>query len=236
MDKNAIIVAGGEGTRLGGALPKQFRDVADRPMLWWSMKAFHDEDPATRIILVLNPRCFELWRDLFLTIPKDERFDLTLVAGGASRTQSVAAGLAEVEDTPDSLVAVHDAARPLVSTAMISRGWQAAALGGGAVPVTPVTDSLRLLEKDGGSRAVDRSGYVAVQTPQVFRTHLLKEAYAANPDAVYSDDATAFEAYGKEPVLFEGSPDNMKVTNPGDIEIAAMLMKRRRGCTENHMG
>ena len=126
----------------------------------------------------------------------------------------------------DSLVAVHDAARPLVTVDMISRGWETAARHGGAVPCVPVTDSLRHLEGE-GSVAVDRAEYVAVQTPQVFRAGLLADAYAKNPDAVYSDDASAFEAAGRHPVMFAGAPQNMKVTNPGDLEIAALLLKGR---------
>lgn len=226
MEKYAIIVAGGEGTRLGGALPKQFREVAGRPLLWWSVKAFSDEDPATRIILVLPQRFFGLWQQLQTELPEEDRLPHSVVAGGASRTESVKNGLRVVPDGEDCLVAVHDAARPLLTSAMISRGWETAARHGGAIPAIPVTDSLRRVEGE-TSRAVDRSAFVAVQTPQVFRARLLKEAYAAHPDAVYSDDATAFEAYGKIPVLFEGSTDNMKVTNPGDLEIATLLIGRR---------
>lgn len=225
MDKYAIIVAGGEGTRIGGALPKQFREVAGRPLLWWSMKAFHDDDPATRIILVLHSGFIGLWKELLLSLPEEERFLHEIVTGGSSRTASVKNGLSLVADDGDSLVAVHDAARPLVSAALISRGWKTAGQAGGAVPVVPVTDSLRRLCED-GSEAVDRSGYVAVQTPQVFRASLLKQAYGKNPDAVYSDDATAFEAAGLRPALFEGNPQNIKVTNPGDIEIATLLVDR----------
>lgn len=223
MKKYAIIVAGGEGTRLGGALPKQFREVAGRPLLWWSMKAFHEEDPQTQIILVLNASFLGLWDELVAALPEADRIPYRSVTGGTSRTGSVKNGMALV-DAADSLVAIHDAARPLVTVDMISRGWEAAEKHGGAVPCVPVTDSLRHLEGD-NNVAVDRSEYVAVQTPQVFRTSLLAEAYARNPEAVYSDDASAYEAAGYRTALFEGSPKNMKVTNPGDIEIAQLLLK-----------
>lgn len=225
MEKHAIIVAGGEGTRLGGALPKQFREVAGKPLLWWSMKAFHDEDIATRIILVLHPDFIGMWKNMFCNLSKEERIPHEIVPGGSSRTESVRHGLRLVSDSPDSFVAVHDAARPLATVEMINRGWMTAADCGGAIPVIPVTDSLRFF-KDGASKAVDRSVYVAVQTPQVFRSGLLKSAYAGNPDVVYSDDASAFEAAGMVPALFDGSPMNMKVTNPGDLEIAALLIEK----------
>ena len=226
MKKHAIIVAGGEGTRIGGALPKQFREVNGRPLLWWSLKAFRDEDLYTKIILVLHPDFIEFWDELHGSLPEVDQIRHTVTPGGSSRTASVKNGMKLVEDSEDSLVAIHDAARPLVTVDMIARGWEAAAKNGGAVPAVPVTDSLRHLEGD-GSVAVDRSEYVAVQTPQVFQSRLLAEAYDRNPDAVYSDDASAFEAAGWLPVLFEGSPQNMKVTNPGDIEIATLLLKSR---------
>lgn len=223
MEKYAIIVAGGEGTRLGGDLPKQFRDLCGKPLLWWSMKAFHDEDPSTRITLVVHPRHVDDWKKLFSSLPEKDRIPHDVAVGGTSRTGSVKNGLAGIPDVDDALVAVHDAARPLVCAEMIARGWETAAKAGGAVPAVPVTDSLRRLDGD-GSVAVDRSLYVAVQTPQVFRVSLLKKAYEKNPETVYSDDASAFEASGLIPALYEGSHLNMKVTNPGDMEIASLFI------------
>ncbi len=225
MEKYAVIVAGGEGTRLGGGLPKQFRELKGRPVLWWSLKAFHDEDPTTHLRVVLHPGFFEQWQTLFLSLPEEERFHHEVVAGGSSRTASVKNGIAAVPSSAEAMIAVHDAARPLVSVDMITRGWEAAGKAGGAVPAVGVTDSLRHLN-DRGSEAVDRSEYVAVQTPQVFRADLLKVAYALQPDAIFSDDASAYEAAGGRPVLFQGSPINMKVTNPGDLEIAEVLLNR----------
>lgn len=213
---------------MGGALPKQFQDLMGRPVLWWSMKAFIDEDPSVRIILVLNEKFIQDWNDIYFSLPVEDRFAHDVVPGGNSRTASVKKGLFAVPDSDDCLVAIHDAARPLVTPEMIAGGWKAAAKHGGAVPVVPVTDSLRLVgSKDHNiSSAVDRSLYMAVQTPQVFRADLLKEAYKSNPDAVFSDDASAFEAAGGKTALFDGSPSNMKVTNPGDIEIASVLLSR----------
>lgn len=223
MDKYAVIVAGGEGTRLGGGLPKQFRELKGRPLLWWSMKAFHDEDPSTNIIVVLHPGFMDEWRNLFSQLKPEEQFPHKIVAGGSSRTASVKNGLKDILMTPETLVAIHDAARPLASKELIARGWEAAQITGGAVPAVPVTDSLRHLGKQ-GSNAVDRNEYVAVQTPQVFLGKLLAEAYSSQPDLIFSDDASAFEAAGGKIELFEGSHLNMKVTNPGDLEIVSVLM------------
>lgn len=243
MEKYAVIVAGGEGTRLGGGLPKQFRELQGRPVLWWSLKAFHDEDPDVRMRVVLHPGYFDEWQNLLLALPEDERFEHEVIAGGSSRTESVKNGIKGIPASADVLIAVHDAARPLVSVDMIARGWNAASKAGGAVPAVAVTDSLRHLsgfpkvdwkaiyssgELYGDSEAVDRSEYVAVQTPQVFRADLLKGAYELKPDMTFSDDASAYEVAGGKPVLYEGSPLNMKVTNPGDIEIASLLLDLKR--------
>ena len=227
MEKYAIIVAGGEGTRLGGGLPKQFRELAGRPVLWWSLKAFHEEDPDVKLRVVLHPGFFDEWDILVNSLPENERIPHEVVCGGRSRTESVRNGLNSVPASDDVLVAIHDAARPLVSVEMISAGWEAALATGGAVPAVPVTDSLRRLTA-GGSEAVDRSGYVAVQTPQVFRAGMLKRAYDELSGAVYSDDATAFEAAGGKVALFQGSPDNVKITNPGDIEAVELRMSNRK--------
>lgn len=224
MEKYAVIVAGGEGTRLGGGLPKQFRMLGRRPVLWWALNAFHTEDPSTNIRVVLHPDYFEEWKKLFQKLPEKERISHEIIPGGKTRTESVRNGIASIPASENALIAVHDAARPLVSVEMIGKGWRAAAENGGAVPVTPVTDSLRQLDAI-GSRAVDRNAFVAVQTPQVFRADLLKEAYSIC-DGVFSDDASVYEASGHHPALYAGSPLNIKVTNPGDLEIAELLLRR----------
>ena len=118
MKKNVVIVAGGSGTRMGGGIPKQFRSLCGRPVLWWSMKAFHDEDAGTRLIVVLPQDFITLWNDFFSSLPEKERFAHEIVAGGASRSESVRNGLSLVEDK-ESLVAVHYGARPLVSREII---------------------------------------------------------------------------------------------------------------------
>lgn len=123
----------------------------------------------------------------------------------------------------DSLVAVHDGARPLVNVSTIAEGWKVALQEGAAIPVVPVTDSLRKLTAD-GSIGVDRSEYFAVQTPQVFQTSILNESYSRCDGMVFTDDAAVVENAGKKVSLYPGSPDNIKITNPKDMAIAAVLM------------
>ena len=223
-EKYAVIVAGGKGTRAGGGVPKQFREVAGKPMIWWSLKAFQAEDPHVRIVLVLPSDAISFWQDLHSGLP--EQVAHVCVAGGASRTESVRAGLAAIPEAAGGLVAVHDAARPLVTPALISRGWAAALASGAAVPVVPVADSLRHLVPS-GSEAVDRAQFVAVQTPQVFSLPLLREAYSGMREGSFTDDASVAEAFGVMPVLYEGDPDNFKVTNPGDFIRAQILLSQR---------
>lgn len=222
LKKHVIIVAGGAGTRLGGALPKQFQMLRERPLLWWSLKAFHDEDPSAELHLVLPRQYFELWRELESKLPESEQIPHSLHPGGSSRFESVKSALSAIPEDP-GLVAVHDAARPLISAEVIKGGWKMAAEKGAAVPAVAVTDSLRHLDEN-GSKAVDRSQYVAVQTPQVFQIPILKEAYRAAEGDAFTDDASVVEANGVRPSLFEGSHTNMKVTNPGDIEIASLFL------------
>lgn len=236
MKKYAVIVAGGEGLRAGGDLPKQFQQLLGIPMLWWSVRAFHAEDSATHIILVLHPGFFDLWDTLYAELPEaDRRIEVTLVAGGRSRSHSVFNGLMDIPDSEEALIAVHDAARPLVSPELISRAWQCAAQHLAAIPAVAVTDSLRQLDAPDSvrSHAVDRALFRAVQTPQTFRADVLKRSFRlANSDdaveagkALFSDEASLVEAAGYEVSLFEGSPINLKVTNPRDLLIARTLME-----------
>lgn len=221
MRKYAVIVAGGSGIRMGGGVPKQFRSLCGRPVLWWSMKAFHNENPDTDLILVLPEPFISFWADLFNSLPDEDRFPHLTTAGGNTRSDSVVNGLSLVED--DALVAIHDGARPLVSADIISKGWETALKEATAVPVVPVTDSLRKIAGT-ESEAADRSKFVAVQTPQVFNAGLLKKAYGHAAGRSFTDDASVVENYGHKITLYEGSPDNMKVTNPKDLAIAEILM------------
>lgn len=220
-------MAGGSGSRLGGEVPKQFRTLGGRPLLWWSMKAFHDEDPGCVIHLVLPERFMGFWKELADGLPIEDRIPHSVHSGGDTRSASVVSALSTIAAGEDVMVAVHDAARPMVALSTIREGWKTAAEKGAAVPVTPVVDSLRCIEGE-GSHAVDRNRFVAVQTPQVFRADILKKAYHVAGNGVFTDDASVVEAMGIEPVLYDGNPENIKVTNPGDLEIAEVLLSRHR--------
>lgn len=225
VKKYAIIVAGGEGNRAGGSIPKQFQKIGGIPMLWWSVRAFHNEDKGTNIILVLHPGFFDDWDILFAELPEEDRkIPVKVVAGGRSRLESVKNGLYSVPSGVKSLVAVHDAARPLVNVEIIERGWLSALDEGAVVPVVPVNDSLRRIEED-GNVAVPRKDYVKVQTPQVFDADVIKAAYLLPLNNEMTDDASVVEAYGHSISLYRGEPDNFKVTDPIDLKIAGMILE-----------
>ena len=138
------------------------------------------------------------------------------VPGGESRIESVKNALRTIDE--EGTVFIHDAARPFVSPELIGRGASAIASGCGAVPVVPLADSIRHLTAD-GSESVPRSEYVAVQTPQVFRSEDIKAAYfnLENEEGL-TDDASVAELYGIQINLFDGEPSNIKITTPADID------------------
>lgn len=220
MDKFAIIVAGGSGTRFGSTLPKQFMLLAGQPVLMHAIRAFSDAAPDAGIIVALPSEHIALWHDLCtrhgLTTPH------TVVAGGTTRFESVRNALRAIP-TRDGLVAIHDGARPLVSRRMISDGFDMARQCGTAIPVVPVTDSLRCLDHE-GSHSVDRSNYVAVQTPQVFSLALLKDAYMVSYSPTFTDDASVVEFHGTPVTLYKGDPTNLKITHPADLDIAQLIL------------
>ncbi|MFN3875317.1 MAG: 2-C-methyl-D-erythritol 4-phosphate cytidylyltransferase, partial [Flavobacteriales bacterium] len=169
MHRSAIIVAGGSGKRLGGPVPKQFQTAKGRPLLMWTIEAFHRFDPAMPLVVVLPQEHFDIWKALCM----GHRFFIPheVAAGGEQRWHSVKAGLARVQG--DGLVAVHDGVRPLVSAALIERCFEAAHRSAAAIPVVPVVPSIREATAE-GSRALDRSRLLAVQTPQCFHADLLR--------------------------------------------------------------
>lgn len=226
MRKIAIILAGGVGKRAGTDIPKQFHKLLGIPMLWWSVRAFHREDPATELRIVIHPDWQEEWRELYSELADDDRqIPVAIYSGGASRGESVKNGMEGIEASDEIIVAVHDAARPMVTTGMIYESWVAAEQFGAAVPVCAVSDSLRKLDGERDSHAIDRSKYVSVQTPQTVRADILWEAYGLEDRPEFTDDASRVEATGRRVQLYPGYSGNMKVTNPEDFAVAEALMR-----------
>ena len=216
------IVAGGRGTRMGGPQPKQFLELAGRPVLMHTLEAFDRWDASARLIVVLPEDQIETWKRLC----KAHAFGRThhVVAGGETRFHSVRNGLGAVAS--NGLIAVHDGVRPLVAPSVIAACFAAAADGGAAVPVVPVVESVREVDTDGGSRPVDRARLRVVQTPQVFRADVLRAAYCLPYDPRFTDDASVVEASGVAVRLVPGNRENIKLTTPMDLLLAEQLMRR----------
>lgn len=202
-----VVVAGGGGTRYGEA--KQYVEIAGRPVLDHSVAAASTVSDG---IVVVVPAA---------DVHRAVSGATTVVAGGATRADSVRAGLAAVPDSA-GVVLVHDAARPAASPALFQRVVAAVRNGAaGAVPSVDVVDSLR--QRDGG--AVDRSTLVAVQTPQGFVAAILRRAHASGHDA--TDDATLVEALGERIVLVDGEPTNLKLTHPHERALLESVLEGR---------
>ncbi len=220
MKKYVVIVAAGKGSRMTGTLPKQFLQLDDKPVLMHTISRFSAGD--YHKVVVIAPDYIHYWKSLCdqlgFILPHE------IKEGGDTRSASVWNG---IHDLPDnSLVAIHDAARPLPGFQLIERLFTAAADTGSAVPVVPVTDSLRLITED-GNQAVPREKYMIVQTPQVFNTGLLKSAFAKNHAVSFTDEASLWENAGMKVTLIAGEETNIKLTIPADITVAEAYIKHQ---------
>lgn len=234
MDKYALIVAGGVGNRAGGELPKQFHSLKGHPMLWWAMKAFKEAEADSHIIIVMHPDYIEIWKEIFNSLPCSELIPHALCQGGKTRAESVANGLKKIKEIGadgDSVIMIHDAARPLVTPEIIKRGLASLKKGRGAIPVIRSVNSLRILDNknmslyEATSRSVDRALYVEVQTPQIFHLSTISPLYEEASDlTLFTDDASVAEGAGVPIDLFEGDAINLKVTHPTDFKIAEAIL------------
>jgi 2-C-methyl-D-erythritol 4-phosphate cytidylyltransferase len=223
----ALVLAAGRGERLGASVPKAFHPLAGRPLVLRAIEALAACPTIERIVPVLPPAGLAPWSDLPLEPACRARL-APPVAGGATRQDSMRAGLAALPPTVE-LVAVHDAARPLVRARDVERVVAAAARGGAALLAVPVRDTLKRVA---GGRVVGtlaRDACWAAQTPQAFRVELLREALAkAEADAfVGTDDAQLVERLGVAVEVVEGDPSNLKITAPGDLALAEALFAQR---------
>lgn len=219
MQHSTIIVAGGSGKRMGSSVPKQFLLLKGKPLLCWTIDAFRAYDAAMPIIVVLPEAQIPIWKSL--CIGHGFHTEHHVVAGGEERFHSVRNGLAAV--THAGLVAVHDGVRPLVSKELIARCFEAAEAQGSGIPVVPISSSVREVS-GGSSRAIDRSTLRAVQTPQCFRTELLRKAFELPYDPAFTDEATLVERLGGAVHLVDGEEANIKVTTPMDLKVVEAML------------
>jgi 2-C-methyl-D-erythritol 4-phosphate cytidylyltransferase len=217
--RGVIIVAGGSGRRMGGALPKQFMMLDNEPILARSINRMHEALPAAEIVVVLPEEHVELWKNIAA------RFDVArhkIAIGGKERFHSVKNGLEALSDEV-AIVGIHDAVRPLASKKLIIKLFLEAENNTAVIPVVAPIDSYRIVEGD-DSRIIDRSALRMVQTPQVFQAEALRKAYEQPFSSTFTDDASVMEAAGHKVTLVEGERENIKITTPSDMLIAEAII------------
>lgn len=221
-----IIVAGGSGTRMGADIPKQFLPLLGKPILIHTIETFLTLSSIAEIILVLPASQIPIWFDLC----KKHHFDIkhTIVEGGETRFQSVSNGLMKVFDS-EALVAIHDGVRPLVSSEVIERCFQEAEKYGNAIPAIKPLETVRLC-KESDTIPVDREKVLLIQTPQVFKSSIIKKCYQTLCQPSFTDDASVVEYSGNQIHIVEGNRENIKITTPQDLLFAEVLLKKNNPC------
>jgi len=221
MNKYALIVAGGTGSRMNNGTPKQFLELNGMPLLMHTINVFYAYDKNINIVLILPENLTDLWKGLC----NEYHFTLNhkIAIGGETRFHSVKNGLSLIKD--EGIVFIHDGVRPLISRSTIEHCHKTALKKGNALPVVPLTESVR--EVTGHiNRSADRSRLFLVQTPQTFRVSLIRKAYRQDYSEIFTDDATVLESSGIAINLVEGNRENIKITYPEDLIIANALIKK----------
>ena len=220
MKKFAVIVAGGTGTRMGSAIPKQFLELLGKPVLWYTLTTFMKAYEDLEIILVIGQHHRQEALEIVSNTVSPKR--VRLAVGGATRFQSVKNGMELIG--PESIVFVHDAVRCLVTTSLIHRCYETAISHGNAVPAVTSIDSVRMVTGE-RNQAVDRNDVKLIQTPQTFPSTILKKAFEQDFETSFTDEATMVERLGIRINLVEGESTNIKITTPADLLIAKKILE-----------
>lgn len=222
MKKYAVIVAGGSGTRMGNATPKQFLLLKGKPLLWYTIDSFLRAYDDMHIALVLPKD--HLKKGEMIVHQLNASSKISIVEGGITRFDSVKAGLQIVKD--DAVVFVHDGVRCLISVPLIRRCYNQTIEKGSAVPAVAATDSIRII-KNGAHYVNDRQEVRIIQTPQTFLSSIILPAFEQQYHESFTDEATVVEAHGTQVFLTEGEYDNIKITRPIDLLIAERIIEDR---------
>ena len=220
MKKYAVIVAAGSGSRMNSEVPKQFMLLKNKPLLFYALNTFLQAYNDLEVILVLPAEHMSKGQEII-----DGFFDnarVKICEGGRTRFHSVQNGLSMIES--ESIVFVHDGVRCLISAELIHRCYKAAVEFGTAVPVVDVNDSIRIITEE-GNEPVDRNMIKVVQTPQAFHSKILLAAYNIDYKEKFTDEASVVEAYGLKIHLVKGEENNIKITRPTDLSLAAILLE-----------
>jgi len=221
MNNTIIIVAGGSGTRFQSNIPKQFLELAGKPVLMRTIEVFYDYDASLEIIITLPETQIKYWFDLC----KKYNFHIehSVIKGGKTRFHSVKNALDTIS-VSENLVGIHDGVRPLVSKETIDRCFKKAAETGNAIPAIAPVESVRQISNM-DNKIIPRDSIRLIQTPQVFRINLIKKAFEQEYQDIFTDDASVLDAMGEQIYLEEGNRENIKITNKIDLLIAETLLK-----------
>lgn len=222
MEKYAIIVAGGKGSRMGGTTPKQFLELKGKPLLWYSINAFLDAFIDLQVILVLPKEHMGTGASIIATVKDPPR--VQMITGGSTRFHSVKNGLHKINT--ESVIFVHDGVRCLVTPDLIHSCYELTLKKGNAVPAVAATDSIRIATSNGNKQA-DRNSILFVQTPQTFLSGIIKPAFEQEYNEAFTDEATVVENTGVKINLAEGDASNIKITRPIDLLIAERILELR---------
>ena len=221
MKKYAVIVAGGTGTRMNSALPKQFLLLKGKPILYYTIDTFLSAFEDIHLIIVLGEDHIAAGQEIIDAYFDYSRIEITI--GGRTRFHSVQNGLKLVKE--ESIVFVHDAVRCLVSTDLIHRCFDDAMEYGASIPVVDSKDSIRYIRGE-ENESLERDRVKLVQTPQVFHSKILLPAFAIDYKEKFTDEASVVEAYGLKVHLTAGEDKNIKITQPMDLVIAEYYLAR----------
>lgn len=216
--ETVIITAGGIGKRMEANLPKQFICVAGKPILMHTIQRFYDYNPEIQILLTLPKDWLAFWQELQLK--HAFRIDYQIVEGGSERYHSIQNAL---KFAKGDVIGVHDGVRPFVSVATVQSCFTEAKMKGAAIPFLKINESIREIGL-GTSKAVNRTNFVSVQTPQCFQKELLLKAYKQDFHDGITDDASLVEQLGIQIQLVPGNEENIKITTPNDLKIAELFV------------
>ena len=224
-----VIMAAGSGSRMGAELPKQFLELDGKAILHKTIELFRDAVPGVRVITVLPEAYIDHWKDY--CIRRNFTCPQVLVKGGITRFHSVKNALERVPD--GALVAVHDGVRPLVTEKFLREIFAAAEDVNGLIPVLPCIDTMKVLKSENevlksvSGVEADRSVLYGAQTPQIFRSELLKQAYQQPFSPAFTDDASVMEKNGKSLSYVIGERLNIKITTQEDLILARAIYSLR---------
>ena len=224
--KFVIVMAAGSGTRMGADVPKQFIEIDGKAILQMTIETFLKACPDVSVVTVLPEAHIPYWKNYCLernfTCPQ------VVVKGGITRFHSVRNALERIPE--GAVVAVHDGVRPLITVGLVREMFEKSEDIPALIPVVPCVDTMKVLEKDGDQlvtvpgATVDRSVLYGAQTPQIFHSEIIKEAYSLAYDTSFTDDASVVEKYGKSLSYVIGERLNIKITTQDDLILARAIL------------